>query len=309
MPIIFFTADMIVRKAMWCGGMMVRTLDMTSWGREFKYSLRQDCIMTSGHTCASVVKQYNFLLAMGWWCSVVGKVTKRLGGSNGSISLGGCLYTRTSPWPDVWIQVWVWTMGVLFAFLLLLFGSSSYTEGGLCQILPTIPVFCTSIELTFLFSSLAVLKWMVGHTMDVLLRHLCLLSFWSTLPRGVLSTSWCCPSRPCVVFLTYVHLALFLALSLSPGNSLVFSWCDHSMLVSLLWQCLTVPASLRTHSFVFFAVYKTGRIYQWHSDGNYYCNTVLMVTTVLVVFSTARCVSVDVTSATAQLPLQYSGCQ
>ena len=29
-----------------------------------------------------------------------------------------------------------------------------------------------------------------------------------------------------------VHMALFLALSLSPGNSLVSSWCDHSMLAS-----------------------------------------------------------------------------
>ena len=47
---------------------------------------------------------------------------------------------------------------------------------------------------------------------------------------GVLSISLCCPSRPCVVFLTCVHLALFLALSLSPGNCLVSSWCDHSML-------------------------------------------------------------------------------
>ena len=46
----------------------------------------------------------------------------------------------------------------------------------------------------------------------------CPLSFWLTLPRGVLSTSWCCPPRPCVAFLAYVHLVLFLALSLSPGN-------------------------------------------------------------------------------------------
>jgi len=44
------------------------------------------------------------------------------------------------------------------------------------------------------------------------------LSFWLTLPRAVLSTSWCCPSRPCVVFLACVHLALFLALSLPPRN-------------------------------------------------------------------------------------------
>ena len=72
----------------------------------------------------------------------------------------------------------------------------------------------------------------------------CPLSFWLTLPRRVLSTSWCCPPRPCVVFLAYVHLALFFALSLSPGNSLVSSWCDHSMLASLLWRCLTVPSLL-----------------------------------------------------------------
>jgi len=36
--------------------------------------------------------------------------------------------------------------------------------------------------------------------------YLCPLSFWLTLPRGVLSTSWCCPSRPCVVFLACVHV-------------------------------------------------------------------------------------------------------
>jgi len=60
-----------------------------------------------------------------------------------------------------------------------------------------------------------------------------------------------------------VHLALFLALSLSPGNSLVSSWCDHSMLASLLWRCLTVPSlrQLWTHSFVFFAVHETRRIF------------------------------------------------
>ena len=73
----------------------------------------------------------------------------------------------------------------------------------------------------------------------------CPLSFWLTLPRRVLSTSWCCPSRPCVAFLAWVHLALFLALSLSPGNSLVSSLCDHNMLPSLLWRCLTVPSLLQ----------------------------------------------------------------
>ena len=81
-----------------------------------------------------------------------------------------------------------------------------------------------------------------GRTFSI---YLCPLSFWLTLPRRVLSTSWCCPSRPCVAFLAFVHLALFLALSLSPGNSLVSSWCDHSMLASLLWRCLTDPSSLQ----------------------------------------------------------------
>jgi len=42
------------------------------------------------------------------------------------------------------------------------------------------------------------------------------------------------PSRPRVAFLACVHLALFLALSVSPGNSPVSSWRDHSMLASLL---------------------------------------------------------------------------
>ena len=34
----------------------------------------------------------------------------------------------------------------------------------------------------------------------------CPLSFLLTLPRRVLSTSWCCPSRPCLAFLACVHV-------------------------------------------------------------------------------------------------------
>jgi len=135
------------------------------------------------------------------------------------------------------------------------------------------------------------------------------------------STYWCCPSRPCMVFLACMHLTLFIALSLSPGNSLVTSptegdgglcfrrrryvgryiclwttswhrfksychqswsvirlatgdkvikfwkvkvkrqgrwgryalhwallvcsWCDHNMLASLLWQCLSATSVLQ----------------------------------------------------------------
>ena len=58
-----------------------------------------------------------------------------------------------------------------------------------------------------------------GHTFSIYLGS---LSLWLTLPLRVLSMSWCCPSRPCVVFLVCMHLALFLALFLSPGNSLCF---------------------------------------------------------------------------------------
>ena len=104
-----------------------------------------------------------------------------------------------------------------------------------------------------------------GRTFSI---YLCPLSLWLTLPREVrpvLSCPSCCPSRPCVVFLACVHLTLLIALSLSPSNSLLSSWCDNSMLASLLWPCLTVslftPALLRTHSFVFFAVRETRRIF------------------------------------------------
>ena len=65
-----------------------------------------------------------------------------------------------------------------------------------------------------------------GHSFSICLSSIILIDS----STGVLSISLCCPSRPCVVFLTCVHLALFLALSLSPGNCLVSSWCDHSML-------------------------------------------------------------------------------
>jgi len=90
-----------------------------------------------------------------------------------------------------------------------------------------------SYNITVLFCSLAVLCWPHhGRTFSI---YLCPLSFWLTLPRGVLSTYWCCPSRPCVVFLSCVHLTLFLAVSLSPVNSLVSSWCDHNMQATSLY--------------------------------------------------------------------------
>jgi len=114
-----------------------------------------------------------------------------------------------------------------------------------------------------MFCSLAILDPRVGHTMDILspFIYLCPLSFWLTLPWEVLSTSWCCPSRLCMFFLTRVHLALFLALSLA--ISLVTSWCDHATFLALTVSnsSLFTPALLWTHSFVFYAVHETRRIF------------------------------------------------
>ena len=51
----------------------------------------------------------------------------------------------------------------------------------------------------------------------------------------------------------------------SPGNSLVCWWCDRSMLASLLLlasdSSFFTPALLKSHSFVFFAVHETRRIF------------------------------------------------
>ena len=55
----------------------------------------------------------------------------------------------------------------------------------------------------------------------------------------------------------------FLALSLTPGNSLVSSRCDHASFLALTVanSSLFTPALLRTHAFVFFAVHKTRRLF------------------------------------------------
>ena len=59
--------------------------------------------------------------------------------------------------------------------------------------------------------------------------YICPVSFWLTPSRKVLSTYRCCPSRPCVVFLACVHLALFLALSISPGNLTDHGWHEQPL--------------------------------------------------------------------------------
>jgi len=125
--------------------------------------------------------------------------------------------------------------------------------------------------MSVLFCSLAVLDPKAIHNMDVLSLFILFISVFchsdwffhgESCPRTGIDVVH--PGRACMVFLACVHLALFLALSLSPGNFLVSSWCDHSMLTSLLRQCPTLPSTLaliKKHSFVFFAVYETCRIF------------------------------------------------
>ena len=102
-------------------------------------------------------------------------------------------------------------------------------------------------------------------TFSILSPFISILSwFWLTLPRGVLSTCWCCPSRPCVTLLACVHCSLhylFLqaTLLLFPHGVAIVCWfhCFDGVYSSLF-----TPALIRTHSFqlVFFAVHETCRI-------------------------------------------------
>ena len=78
-----------------------------------------------------------------------------------------------------------------------------------------LPGYCLSGSVLF-FSHPRSKGWPChGRTFSI---YPCPLSFWLTLPWRVLSKSWWCPSRPCVVFLVCVHLALFLALSFSRNS-------------------------------------------------------------------------------------------
>ena len=93
---------------------------------------------------------------------------------------------------------------------------------------------------------IAVLDPRVGHTIDELSPFISVLCHSDWLFHGE-----SCPRLDVVhprrawSFSPACTWQLFIALSLSRGNSLVSSWCDHSMLASLLWRCLTVPSLLQ----------------------------------------------------------------
>jgi len=102
-----------------------------------------------------------------------------------------------------------------------------------------------AVFLSVLFCSLVVLDPRVGHTMDALSPFISVLCHSDWLFHGE-----SCPH------LNVVHLGCvwsFLPACtwrcslhyLFQKTPLVSSWCDHSMLVSLLCQCLTVPSLLQ----------------------------------------------------------------
>ena len=63
---------------MWLGGWVVGMLDLRSTGRGFE-SWPPRCQVqpwaSCFHTCASITKQYNLVVANGRWCLAAGKVT------------------------------------------------------------------------------------------------------------------------------------------------------------------------------------------------------------------------------------------
>ena len=88
-----------------------------------------------------------------------------------------------------------------------------------------------------LFCSSAILSPRFGHTMNVISLFISVLCHSDWLFHG--------ESCPILMSIQAVRglrrlRALFLALVLSPGNSLVSPYYDHSMLASLLWQSLIV---------------------------------------------------------------------
>jgi len=85
------------------GGVVVQWVEcwtLRSVGRGFKSS-RQRCVTTIClYLCASVIKQYNLVLAKGRWCSAAGEVTAGLAESNGSLPPSGWLRS-----PAGWLPV------------------------------------------------------------------------------------------------------------------------------------------------------------------------------------------------------------
>jgi len=100
-------------------------------------------------------------------------------------------------------------------------------------------------QMVGLFCSLAIVDPRVGHTMDVLspfisvLCHSAWLFHGESCPRiDVVHPSGCAwSSSPACTWHCSLHYLFLRATAVS-------SWCDHSILASLLWQYVTVPSLL-----------------------------------------------------------------
>ena len=94
-----------LHPTVWLWGWVVRELDLQSTGRKFESRPPwANCL----HTCASVTKQYNLVLANGRQCSAAGEVTTCLAESNGSLPPGLRLWSPAGWLPRTGIRIGIY---------------------------------------------------------------------------------------------------------------------------------------------------------------------------------------------------------
>ena len=105
---------------------------------------------------------------------------------------------------------------------------------------------------------------------------ICFLSFWLS---NWLFQGESCP-RIGVVFLPCVHLALFPASYLTPGNSLVSLWCDHSMPVWRIvvrYYIIKCLSSLGRHRYCRLRSWILSSVYVYISSGiSWFCASLVL---------------------------------
>jgi len=80
-----------------------------------RVQMRTSC----SHTCASVTKQYNLVLANGWSCCLAGKVTTGLAESSGSLMLGLWPVGRLPRDRDqLWTKCRYWVRDYLYVMMI-----------------------------------------------------------------------------------------------------------------------------------------------------------------------------------------------
>ena len=161
-------------------------------------------------------------------------------GSPGKGPLNGCVCVfRLFTFSDLyWVCLSVFSCTVLFVSISQVIG---------CEDRLLNDLYCVEWGVKLLQPTLAVLDPRVGLTMDELSIYLCHSDCqWLTLPRGVLSTSWCCPSRPCMVFLACVHLHCSLHYLFLQATPLIVSYGVTSFLALTVSTVRAVIGFLKT---------------------------------------------------------------